>query len=454
MDRRLPYLAQWKADVAAAREQKITVREEWRPALANKGMKLEQNTNPRLVEAFKNPSKVSEFFANSYKLDLPEQELPWTNLQPGREIPSEYLEIMKATFNRVPSSPADAVLGGFQLTADFMMLNAQNKYKLSPIESEEARELLINPTSYKPRSPISPAMIDAWSKHLVKQIESEKTRDSHKARVEKISKFLTAEGAPLTFDTIHNFLNEQSGARQTLANYLWSGRDFWKWAMKYNVQFREQFMGCPCPFDDHDLPKTGEAVGVSYIPFTRKEVEALHKKAKEAGKDVLANLIVFGAYTGARLEEMGRIKPEDTIYNGAGQPTGFKITESKTNAGVREVPIHSSLISLYKNLCSEASDNDGFLFKGGNNKYGNRLDWLSKQFGLLKKDAQFSHLHVFHSIRKTTTTELHQAGVGLEVLPYIVGHENKSFTLSVYSGGCSFEQKQKAIQRLDFNFEN
>jgi len=32
-------------------------------------------------------------------------------------------------------------------------------------------------------------------------------------------------------------------------------------------------------------------------------------------------------------------------------------------------------------------------------------------------------------------------------------HENKSFTLNIYSAGCSFEQKQKAIQHLNFNLE-
>jgi integrase len=114
--------------------------------------------------------------------------------------------------------------------------------------------------------------------------------------------------------------------------------------------------------------------------------------------------------------------------------------------------LHPSLIPLYKHLCTQAPANDGYLFKGGRNKYGIRLDRLSKQFGRMKTKAEFSELHVFHSIRHTVTTELHRAGVGLEVLPYIVGHENKSFTLSVYSAGCSFEQKQGAINHLTYNF--
>jgi hypothetical protein len=459
MERRLPILAQWKAAITAARQQKVTAREQWRPELANKGMELERQIDAIVLDAVKNPSKglggtAAEIYARSDKLDQNIQEflLEVQRLE-DTGVPG-LVERVRASLAEAQHIPlVDAQMNAGQLTRDVVVQLTEHKYKLSPQESEEARELIINPKLYKPRSPISPSMIDAWATHLVTQIDTEKTRDGHVSRVEKISKFLTNEGTPLNFDTIHKFLGRQSGARQTLSNYLWSGRHFWKWAVKYNSHFREQFSGQQCPFDGHELPKTGEAAGESYIAFTRKEVELLHKMAMETGKDELANLIVFGAYTGARLEEIGRIKPEDTIVDNAGEPIGFKITESKTDAGVREVPLHHSLIPLYKRLCSQASDNDGYLFKGGNDKYNNRIARLSKQFGKLKTKAEFSDLHVFHSIRKTTTTELHQAGVGVEVLPYILGHENKSFTLNIYSKGCSFEQKREAIQLLNFNLE-
>lgn len=458
MDRRLPYLAQWKADVAAARQQKITAREEWRPALADRGVMLEQSIYARFLDAMRNPTDSSdgtipEFDSRIYKKELYQLGLESDAEHLGKHGKAALFKLITNTFQTKPNTQIDALNRTASLTRDIMVLLAEYKHKLSTDEIAQARELIQNPTSYKPRSPISPGMIEAWSKHLVKQIESAKTRDSHKARVEKISKFLTAEGAQLTFDTIHKFLVQQGGARQTLLNYLWSGRDFWKWAIKYNTQFREQFSREQCPFDGHDLPRTGKEAGEHWIPFTRTEVEDLYKQARESIKDELANLIIFGAYTGARIEEIGRIEPGDTLFDKNGEPIGFNIPKSKSVAGVRDVPLHTSLIPLYKQLSTEALSNDGYLFKGGKNKYGVRLDRLSKQFGRMKKNAGFSHLHVFHSIRKTTTTELHQAGVGLEVLPYIVGHENKSFTLSVYSSGCSFEQKQKAIQRLHFSFE-
>ena len=207
----------------------------------------------------------------------------------------------------------------------------------------------------------------------------------------------------------------------------------------------------PCPFDGHELPKQGKAASQSYVPFTRAEVERLHAQALSKGDTNLSNLIALGAYTGARLEELGRIKPEDAILGDKGQPIGFKIKEAKTEAGIREVPLHPAIAPLFVQLMAQAPTHDGYLFKGGKNKYGNRLDGLSKKFGRLKA-KNFSNLYCFHSIRKTATTELHQRGVTMEILPYIIGHETKAFTLDVYSAGPSFQQKQEAIYKLEFSF--
>lgn len=462
MVRRLPILAQWKADIAAERAAKVNKGDEWRLAQHQAGLGIQSRRNkavnllftpPDLTSPPPRPEKSTEPLIQQYH-DMAD-ELRGNGYD-------EFAIRLTNHANKMSSAIADGMTAtvGIGLQHDLLSImgdmeaaSIAEEYYLSDTEHTEARTIIHNPTVYKPRSPITPSMIEAWVKHLATQIDTEKTRDSHKARVEKISKFLTTEGTPLNFDTIHKFVEKQGGARQTLLNYLWSGRDFWKWAIKYNAQFRELFAGQQCPFDGHELPKVGKEAGEPWIPFTRKEVEDLHKKAKDAGKDELVNLIAFSAYTGARIEEIGRIEPGDTIFDQTGEPIGFHIPKAKSVAGVRDVPLHPSLVPLYKLLCEQAPVNDGYLFKGGRNKYNIRLDRLGKQFGRLKTKAEFSKLHVFHSIRKTTTTELHRSGVGLEVLPYIVGHETKSFTLSVYSGGCSFEQKQKAIQLLHFDFE-
>ena len=63
----------------------------------------------------------------------------------------------------------------------------------------------------------------------------------------------------------------------------------------------------------------------------------------------------------------------------------------------------------------------------------------------------FDNRYVFHSIRKTVTTLLEQAGVPEGVAADIVGHEKQTMTYGVYSGGSSLAQKVNAIKLLDYS---
>ncbi|MGE9763927.1 tyrosine-type recombinase/integrase [Pseudomonas sp. PDM20] len=455
---RLPILAAWNKQIEEARQGKLENADVWREALQSEAKRLEHSLTRNVMsevsgkrklytkeEAEKLMSEMSSFMnemVNSFKEAGADPELV-------DSIPILVREKLLATGHEaiIKTQKLNSIL------RETALQHTANRYQLSVSEKDEAAEILADPKSYRPRSPITKSMLDQWSKHLETQINTQKTRDTHRSRIERLSGWLTKEGKKLDFDSVHNFIESVSTSRSTRQNYLWSGRDFWNWACKYHSTFRDQFSGKPCPFDGHALPKAGKSAKESYTPFTKSQVESLYASAIEAEHHELADLIAFGAYTGARLEEIGRITKGNTIFNSSGDPTAFKIEQSKTEAGVREVPIHSKLLPLYKSLLENSDTNGGYLFKGGKNKYGNRLDYLSKQFGRLKTATGYDALHVFHSIRKTTITELHTSGVTLEVLPWIVGHEAaKAFTLDVYSSGPSLAQKSKAIEKLKFIF--
>lgn len=274
-------------------------------------------------------------------------------------------------------------------------------------------------------------------------------------RVKQFSDYLTATGKPVSFDTVSAYLDQLTDkagnplSSKTKKQHTWSASAYWKWACKHDVEWREQYKGQSNPFADHDFPVIkGEAI--SWEAFSKKDVERLHALAVEKKDQPLADLIAIGAYSGARLEEIGRIH-RDTITIKDGVPVSFSITEAKSAAGIREVPFHPKIAGLISSLL-EASK-DGFLLPGGNNKYGNRLDALSKRFGRLKTQAGFDKQHVFHSIRKTTITLVHQAGADVAVMPGLFGHETGLITFDLYSKGPSLEQKAKVIALLDFKFD-
>ena len=129
----------------------------------------------------------------------------------------------------------------------------------------------------------------------------------------------------------------------------------------------------------------------------------------------------------------------------------LSITESKTEAGIRIVPIHSKLKPLLTSLIDESTD--GYvLAELGKNKFGNRSNSLGQKFGRLKNKLKYSDRHVFHSIRKTFTTLLENNGVSENIAADIVGHEKPRITYGLYSGGASIEIMKDAIERVGYKF--
>jgi integrase len=185
----------------------------------------------------------------------------------------------------------------------------------------------------------------------------------------------------------------------------------------------------------------------SWIPFSKTEVEELYAHAHSKGDSQLADLIEIAAYTGARIEEICSMK---TDFINMSEMT-FQITDAKTTAGNRLVPLHSNLTKTISRLIKN-STNSYVFSELTENKYGDRSNAIGKRFGHLKKNLGHSRQHVFHSIRKTFTTELERAGVAENVAADIVGHEKQTMTYGLYSGGASIEQKRKAVESIKFNF--
>lgn len=320
-----------------------------------------------------------------------------------------------------------------------------------PFPHELHKAITANPQQFKIiGNPLTDERIGQFRKHLDSHSsENEKTKDSHISRLRVIREFLKSSGLPLDYDSMHTFIVDKLSATGTRKQYLWSGSTFYKWAVKYDADFKSRYKDGKNPFTEHDLPKNQASQKKSYKEFSRQEVEQLYSAAKATDID-LANLIAIGAYTGCRLEEIGRLKASDFTFKNS-LPYSAEIDKAKTDAGHRQIPIHPHLATLISGLIAN-KDKDGYLFKGGDNKYGNRLDYLSKRFGRLKSKQGFSGSYVFHSIRKTTATQLHQAGVSPVVIPYILGHEVGHIAFDTYSGGPSMNQKMQAIQQIAFTF--
>ena len=446
-DRARVVLVEWKAQITAARKLKAEQVDGWKENAAETSTKLAAFLEERVLEATgtRTPSPV------------PPEVLERLNAAAVEPMP-----LLQTGISHQFDLRGKDVVGQItehQKLVDFFKrataLHLQRDYSLNGAETDQLQAILSDPKQYKPRSPITPSRLDSFRTHLERKGTAAKTVDQVCRRVALFSSYLGKHGHSLTFDTVSAYLDQLTDkagnplTAKTKKQHVWSCSMYWKWACKYDANWREQYKGQPSPFADHDLPVIkGESA--PWEAFTKEDVEKLHALALEKKDQPLADLICIGAHSGARLEECGRIRRENITFNKDGRPIAFAVEESKTAAGVRVVPIHPNIAGLVQSLLDASPD--GYLLPGGNNKYGNRLDPLSKRFGRLKTAAGFDKQFVFHSIRKTAITLVHQAGADVAVMPGLFGHETGMITFDLYSQGPSLEQKAKVIGLLCFDF--
>ena len=193
--------------------------------------------------------------------------------------------------------------------------------------------------------------------------------------------------------------------------------------------------------------KNGGGKGGKPVPFKCEEVARLLEAAKAKGNDQpLVDLITLAMFTGARIGELCALKVADVDLAG----NTFDIVTSKTGAGIRTVPIHAALRATMVRLCTDSAD-DYVLSGLPANQYGERRGAIGQRFGTLKAALGFrDDVHVFHSLRKTAITEMMRAGVPLETVRAIVGHEQQGVTAKDYYSGPKPEMKAEAIGKLSY----
>ncbi len=229
---------------------------------------------------------------------------------------------------------------------------------------------------------------------------------------------------------------------------------FWRSYWKHLIRLEEVPAGSD-PFALVEVPQVSRKVAAAsgWIPFPQQAVPGLIRAAMDRDDQELADLITLGAYTGARIEELCALKLASV--NLEGNIPSFRIEDAKTEAGVREVPIHPALVPLVRRLKATSEGKNPapseYLLAGLTfNKYGDRSNAIGKRFGRLKGSLGFGRKHVFHSLRKTLVTALENAGVSENLAADIVGHEKPRITYGLYSGGASLEVKAKALAKVGY----
>lgn len=239
---------------------------------------------------------------------------------------------------------------------------------------------------------------------------------------------------------VHDLQHNDGLKLATIRRIISAARGYWEYLQRLDI--------VPDDIDPfHKVvpkPKKGTkaAMADKRREFSPSDVVSLLSAAKQRNDRDLGLLIWLGMWTGCRIEELCALRVADVSED------RFVITDAKSEAGLREVPIHSQLKPAMQRMC--ATSRDGYVLSGLTfNKYNDRSNAIGKRFGRLKTKLGFDKAYVYHSLRRTVTTQLDAAGIPEAVSARIVGHDLKTMTYGLYSGGAPFEVKREALEVLN-----
>jgi len=216
---------------------------------------------------------------------------------------------------------------------------------------------------------------------------------------------------------------------------------YWKWLKRYKG------LDAPTPFEDVLPPAPSKnSKSKSSIDINGFSVSDYHKilgAVPEKDRN-LRNLIIIGAHTGCRIEELCALRTEDVLSD------RIQLVDAKTKAGLRTIPIHNAIIQLVAELVDTSTD--GYLISGEKpaNKYAKRSSGIGKRFGRLKTKLGYGRNQVFHSWRHSMTTQLENAERPLNQIQRVIGHTVSGMTFARYSDGLAFETSKEIINLVDW----
>jgi integrase len=153
---------------------------------------------------------------------------------------------------------------------------------------------------------------------------------------------------------------------------------------------------------------------------------------------------VVGMYSGMRLDEICNIQDKH-VFGGC-----FHVDQGKTEAAARVIPVHPLIKPLLEPM--RGTFGKGYLIdgiKGGG--YDKKRSWnFQKKLGKLRKKIGIPEGVVFHTLRNTFVTRMENAGVPINHISQLMGHEDSNMALTVYSGGLAIEPLIESINKLSY----
>ena len=269
---------------------------------------------------------------------------------------------------------------------------------------------------------LKPSSFWRKQKHIDQFIKWSGNRD-----ISKITKKITG-------DYVTSIISEKNPAYDTLRNIVADISSLFSWAEGRGYLDRNPFYKLKLPKADKGSQKRR--------PWTNEEIMMFLGSSVISKNEFTATVV--GMYSGMRLEEICNIQDKH-VFHGC-----FHVHEGKTKAAARVIPVHPLIKPLLEPM--SGTFGKGYLIDGiKSGGYDNKRSWnFQKKLGRLRKKIGIPEGVVFHTLRNTFATRMENAGVPINHISQLMGHEDSNMALTVYSGGLAIEPLIESINKLTY----
>jgi integrase len=289
------------------------------------------------------------------------------------------------------------------------------------------------------------ALLEEWTNNLEGKVIP-RTIKQHDTRIKTLADKFPA--LPIKKTDVARWLVELEGenkAEATLKGLIGGCRSYYDYLMRMGHLDPDGIN----PFERQKFSKKKKASKKDKRQAWEPEdvVKLIDGAKAKTGDANLHDLILLGAFTGARIEELAKLRVEDVREKNGVQY--LSIEESKSEAGLRDIPVHKDLVKVVESLVKSSSD--GYLLPlEPITTNGERSSAIGKRFGRLKSSLGYDGRLVFHSMRKTLSTLLERQGLHHNQAAEITGHEKVGETYGTYSAGLTIEEKAKLLNKISY----
>lgn len=302
-------------------------------------------------------------------------------------------------------------------------------YETKPLALQALAEYNANPFDLNHDTMTFEELYERWSDEYYEKI-SDKGASDYKAAYKLCTKIHRFKVQDIKLDHLQKVVDESGKNTPTLKKLKILIGLMYDHAVKHEI----------LPQDKRDMvryvdiTKPGNPNAFDRQPFSKKEVEKLWKVADS--NEYMPTILML-IYSGLRISEFLDLKKSEVNL----QERWFKVVESKTEAGIRTVPISKKILPFFeywmnKNDCE-------YLVSTPEGKHFDYRNYYDSYWKPLMNILSFDHTP--HSTRYTCISLMTAAKIDERFIQKIVGHKGQNVTRQVYT----HLEIQELIQEID-----